>query len=149
MFVASANQFVALAYDSPGFHHVLSNLFLLPLIKSGTEHIDFQSVCVLKRWFCFLVFFLRADVHFLTEPVATTSQSSFSVFLYLEPRHLPFFPCPCVCLGTGVQKGSFLSYLYTTSLFSPSFSECAAILVRILLSTLDRKCPQLEEGGNA
>lgn len=48
MFVASANQFVALPYDSPGFHHVLSNLFLLPLIKSGTERIDFQSVCVLK-----------------------------------------------------------------------------------------------------
>lgn len=39
MLIVLANQFVALAYESPSFCYVLSNLFLLPL--SLEDHIDF------------------------------------------------------------------------------------------------------------
>lgn len=63
MVVVSGNQFVTLAYDSPCFHHVLSNLFLLPLTKSGTDHIDFQSFSVFKSWLGFGIPSI-ADVHF-------------------------------------------------------------------------------------
>lgn len=53
MVVVSGSQRVTLAYDSPCFHYVLSNLFLLPLTKSGTGHKDFQSLSVFKSWFGF------------------------------------------------------------------------------------------------